>query len=364
MKKHNIKNERVKRKFIRWLREADGCCEATISNIEKAVLIYEEFTKAADFGLYSPDRAIEFKKYLKKREFRGKLISITTYYTYLRHLRKFFTWLAWQPGYKSKISHDSIDYLKIKEKEERMATQTTPRNYPSLEYVTSLANSINIESEVDQRDRALISFTLLSGMRDEAIVTLPLDCFDEENLIINQNPRAGVRTKFSKYILTSLFRFDEKLLEYVVDWVKYLKRKGLGSADPLFPRSKNKQGNENLSFESATEIEPIFWQGTGRIREIFKKRSQAAGLPYFPPHTFRHLAVDLALKHCRTGEEIKAISQNFGHEHIATTLSSYANYGSARLTEILKSIDFSGKQPISDHRLYEQIEKLILDNRK
>jgi len=361
MKKHNLKNERVKRKFIRWLREADGCCEATIGNIEKAVLIYEGFTKSADFGSYSPDKAIEFKKYLKKRESRGKPISISTYYTYLRHLRKFFTWLAWQPGYKSKIPHDSIDYLKIKEKEERMATQTTPRNYPSLEYVLNLANSIDINSEIDQRDRALVSFTLLSGMRDEAIVTLPLDCFNEENLIINQNPRAGVKTKFSKYILSSLFRFDERLIKYVIDWVKYLKGKGFGSADPLFPRSKNRRSNENLSFESATEIEPIFWQGTGRIREIFKRRSQAAGLPYFPPHTFRHLAVDLALKHCQTGEEIKAVSQNFGHEHIATTLSSYANYGSARLTEILKSINFTGKQPIQDDDKIEKIRKILLD---
>ncbi|PKK83704.1 MAG: hypothetical protein CVT49_07400 [candidate division Zixibacteria bacterium HGW-Zixibacteria-1] len=361
MKKHNIKNERVKRKFIQWLREADGCCEATIDNIEKAVLIYEEFTKTADFGSYSPDKAIEFKKHLRNREFRGRPISIVTYHTYLRHLRKFFAWLAWQPGYKSKIAHDSIDYLKIKEKEERMATQTTPRNYPSLEYAIKMANSITINSEVDQRDRALISFTLLSGMRDEAIVTLPLDCFDENNLTINQNPRAGVRTKFSKYIFTTLFRFDEQLVEYAVEWAKYLKKKGFGSADPLFPRSKTNQGKENLSFESATEIEPIFWQGTGRIREIFKKRSDEARLPYFPPHTFRHLAVDLALKHCRTGEEIKAISQNFGHEHIATTLSSYANYGNARLTEILKSIDFSKKQATIENDKIEKIRKILLD---
>ena len=40
---------------------------------------------------------------------------------------------------------------------------------------------------------------------------------------------------------------------------------------------------------------------------------------------------------------MKAISQNFGHEHIATTLSSYANYAPQRLSEIINTTDFSGK---------------------
>jgi integrase/recombinase XerD len=236
-----------------------------------------------------------------------------------------------------------VSYLKVSEKEERIATQCRPVKYPPLEDVIKLADSIKMDSEIDLRDRALISFTLLSGMRVEAIVTLPLGCFDEENLTISQDPKQGVHTKFSKYIASTLLQFDDKLVGHVVGWVKYLKTKGFGSQDPLFPRSKTERGEDNLSFEVAAEVEPIFWQGTGRIREIFKTRSQEAGLPYYSPHTFRHLAFDLALRHCRTGEQMKAISQNFGHEHLATTLSSYANYDPQRLSEIIKDMDFSGK---------------------
>jgi len=250
----------------------------------------------------------------------------------------------------------------LSEKEERIATQYIPRKYPPLEYVVKLANSIQITSEIDLRDRGLISFTLLSGMRDKAIVTLPLGCFDEETLTITQNPRQGVQTKFSKYIPSTLFRFNDELVGYVIEWVKHLKTKGFGSQDPLFPCSKLGQGKDNLSFEQATKVQPIFWQGTGRFREIFKKRSQEAGLPYYPPHTFRHLAIDLAFKHCRTGEQIKAISQNFGHEHIATTLSSYANYDPQRLSEILKNMHFSGKPTESDEGKIEKIKKILLDN--
>ena len=361
MIKVNVKNERMKRLFFKRLKEARGRCDATVNNVEKAILLYEEFTKYADLATYRPDKAIEFKKWLKKREFRGKVISITTYHTYLRHIRTFFNWLSEQAGYRSKITHDVVEYLSISEKEERIATQQTPRNYPPLEYVIKLADSIKPTIEIDLRDRALIAFTLLSGMRDKAIVTLPLSCFDIEKLSISQNPKQGVETKFSKYIPSTLFTFNNKLLEYITEWVKHLKSKGFGSQDPLFPRSKKEQGDDNLSFEKAHDVEPVFWQGTGRMREIFKERAREAGLSYYPPHTFRHLAVDLALKHCKTGEQIKAISQNFGHEHIATTLSSYANYAPDRLSEILKSMDFSGKPSKANDTKLEEIKKILLD---
>jgi integrase len=356
MSKVNGKNERVKRRFFSWAKEAQGYSDSTVNNIEKAILLWEDFTKHEDFWKYKPNKAAEFKKWLKKREFRGKIISLTTYHTYLRYLIKFFSWLSWQPGYTSKIRRDTVAYLTISEKEERIATQQNPVKYPPLEYVIKLTDSIKINSEIDLRDRALISFTLLSGMRDKAIVTLPLGCFDEESLTVSQNPRQGVQTKFSKYIPSTLFKFNDNLLDYVIEWVKHLKAKGFGSQDPLFPRSKTGKGEDNLSFEPATEVEPEFWKSTGMMREIFKKRSKDAGLLYYPPHTFRHLAVDQALKHCRTGEQIKAISQNFGHEHIATTLCSYANYDPARLSEILKKLDFSEKPSES---LEDKIDMLL-----
>lgn len=357
----NIKNEKIKRSFFKWLKEANGSCESTIEKIESAIVLYEEFTKFADFTTFSPDKAISFKKWLKNKEFKGRIISLVTHYSYLRSLRKFFSWLCSQSGYKSKINTTTIEYLSISEKEERIATQQNIRSYPTLEYVKQLADSIIINNEIDQRDRSLISFTLLSGMRDKAIITLPLGCIDEEKLIILQNPRQGVQTKFSKFISSTLLKFDDMLLKYIIDWVKYVKFKGFDSKDPLFPRSKTEQGINSLSFEPAKEVIPEFWQGTGRIRDIFKTRSEEANLKYYPPHTYRHLAIDLALKNCKTGEQIKAISQNFGHEHIATTLSSYANYDFNRLSEILKNIDFSEKVIKNENSKLEEIKKILLD---
>lgn len=359
MIKVNAKNERTKRSFFRYLKNADGCCDSTINSIESAILRWQEFAQNEDYSLYNADKAIDFKKWLGKREHQGKPLSLVTYHAYLRHLRKFFNWLVREPGYKSRIKPNAVDFLKVTEKEERMATQSAPRNYPSLEYVRKLVDSITIRHEIDLRDRAMISFTLLSGMRDQAIASLPLGCFDEAERLIVQNPRQGVKTKFAKLIPTTLFTFDEKLLDYVIDWSKHLKTKGFGSQDPLFPRAKADQGSDNLSFESSTEVEPVFWHGAGRVRAIFRKRSQQAALPYYPPHTFRHLAINLAFKACKNGQEIKAISQNFGHENIATTISIYGNYPPAQLAEIITDMDFSGKQQPTVNDELREIKKLL-----
>ena len=215
--KQNAKNERTKREFLRWLKNARGRCNATVNAVEKALLLYQDFTGNEDVGLFRPDKAIDFKKWLQKREFRGSVISPATYCAHLKNLMGFFEWLSWQIGYKTKIKRTSVDYLRVTDKEERMASQRTPRNFPSLDYVVKMAGSIQAVTEIDLRDRALISFTLLSGMRDQAVVTLPLGCFDENKLLIDQNPRRGVATKFSKLIPTTIFRFDEVLLAHILE---------------------------------------------------------------------------------------------------------------------------------------------------
>lgn len=356
--KVNIKNERIKRGFFRYLKEANRCCKSTINSIEKAILLYEDFTKHADFNTFNSDKAVAFKDWLKAKKYREKLISVNTYFAYLRSLRKFFTWVSWQSGYKSRITPNIIAYLSTTTKEEKMATQSPPRNYPSQEYVINLTDSIKINSEIDQRDRALIAFAFLTGMRDKAVVTLPLGCFDEEKLTISQNPKLGVDTKFSKYINSVVFKFNKKLVDYVIDWVKFLKVKGFGAKDPMFPRSKLEQNKDGLSYQKATKVEPKFWSTTGRIREIFKARSRVAGLPYYSPNTYRHLAIDLAIKHCRGGEQIKAVSQTFGHEHITTTLSVYGNFNSDRLSNVLGKIDFSEESDNSEKQI-EKIREII-----
>jgi site-specific recombinase XerD len=360
MSKVNIKNEQIKRKYFKYLRDAEGFSESTVDSFNKAILVFEEFTKYEDFRKkFNPDKMSDFKEWIKKREFKDKVISLVTFHAYIRNLRKFFIWLREQPGYKSNIRLDVIGYLKLKNNEERMATQKVPIAYPDLEYVIKLTGSIVCQTEINKRDRALIAFTFLTGMRDSAIVSLPLKCVDLNKLEIHQNPMQGVKTKFSKYIESIIFKFDEKLVQYVKDWVKLLDDKGFKGNNPLFPRSKTNQDMINISFDKAVEVEPAFWSSAGTMRGIFKKRTEYAGLKYYPPHSYRHSTKALAFKRCKNGEELHAVSQNFGHENLATTFGSYGNYPSNRLSEILKNIDFSGKSSVIDTDTIKKMKELI-----
>lgn len=89
MNKVNARNERTKRAFFRYLKNADGCCDSTVNSIENAILRWQEFSKDEDFALYNADKAIEFKKWLLKQDNHGKPLALVTYHAYVRHLRKF-----------------------------------------------------------------------------------------------------------------------------------------------------------------------------------------------------------------------------------------------------------------------------------
>jgi integrase/recombinase XerD len=131
-----------------------------------------------DFSKFNPDKATKYKKWLRNSKNKGKTIQLCTYNNYLRSLKKFFSWLSLQPGYKSKIIATEICYLKISDSDERIGGQTEGKRYPDIEYVLGLTESIVINNEVDMRDRALISFAALTGIRDTALATLPIGCID------------------------------------------------------------------------------------------------------------------------------------------------------------------------------------------
>lgn len=300
-----------------------------------------------------------FKQWLLERRFRGKPLANTSYTNYLRYLGAFFAWLSHQPGFKSKITIDTVDYLNATAKEKRMARQVTPRDYPEFDYCKGLASSITGTSEVDRRDKALISFFVLTGLRDLAATTLSLGSFSEDDRIIEQDPRHGVKTKFSKHILSPLYQIDERLVENFVSWVHLLKKKGFSPEAPLFPRSKKSQGSDNSSFENPTEVEPYYWLTAGPIRTIFKRRSKQTGLPYYPPHTFRHSMISKAWKHCRTPEELKALSQSVGHENLLTTLAEYAAFDRKKLARIAQSMDFSKEATLNSDAMLETIKKML-----
>jgi integrase len=339
-------NEKIKRRYFNWVSGALGQSVSTIKLKENALWKYDEFSKHQDYKKFNSKIAEAFRKWLEtnKNIKTGKVLDKTTQYGILRHVNHFFTWLSIQTGYKSKIKSDDIVYLRLSRADMKIATSSKMPKYPSLEYILRLC-SFNVINEIDQRDRALIAFTALSGMRDFAIITLSLGCFNPETLLVEQLSSLGVHTKFSKDIHTTLFQFNPELVKYVLDWYRYLKEvKLFNNTSPFFPSTKIEIDSKTHQSFISKGIDNSQWSNANSMRTVFKIRSKQVGLEYYPPHRFRHFAIREASKYAVTAEQIKAISQNVGHENVSTTFMSYGAIDEYRVASIINQLDFGSKQ--------------------
>ena len=189
---------------------------------------------------------------------------------------------------------------------------------------------------IEQRNQALIAFTLLAGARDSAIASMKLKHVDLLANCIFQDARE-VKTKNSKTFTTYFFPVGDEILQIVVDWVNFLKTDLLWSNDdPLFPKTHVINGDDHVFVASC--IKPEHWSNATPIRTIFREEFEAAGLPYFNPHSFRKTLVTLGEQQCKTPEEFKAWSQNLGHEKVLTTFYSYGEVQQHRQGEIFQQL--------------------------
>ena len=344
------KNEQIKRRFYDYLKNSKGFSEETIKCYEKAIWLWEDFTKKSDFSSFNRTITRAFKDWLKSKKKVNSQESISLSYSYntLRFIKAFFDWLSKQAGYKSKINQTDVDYLNLTRKEIKEATQPKSVKYPVLDEIKRVIENIEGKTEIEMRDKALFSIALLVGARISAIRTLTMESFDRNRLILYQDPALGVETKFSKKIVSLLMPFSYKeTLDYFLQWFDYLeKERKFKPDDPIFPATKIENGKENISYYNTGKVEPKKLKNSSSLRKIFKKRFEQAGISYYHPHTFRHWWVREISKLPLTEEEKKAISQSLGHENIGTTFGSYG-YGKIeenRQIEIIKNIDFESRK--------------------
>lgn len=335
----NKQNEILKHKFLIFLENAEKYSSLSIEKIEKAIHHYQICHNSEDFGKYNLNKAIAYKKYLEQKSY-----AQSSYRTYLHHIKLFFTWLSKQDGFKRKIKVDDVEYFNPPR---AIASQPVLVPFPTHNEILKIFNSLPSITEVDLRNRALIAFTYCTGMRDKAISTLPYSAVDIGNLHVVQDPRKGVKVKFSKIIYSKIFKYDEKLILTLCDWYKLLQSKQFQPHEPFFPKSKQLQMEDGFSYIESTEIDRIGWRSTVSIRKIFKEAAVRAGISYFPPHSFRHSAISKAIECVKNFKEFKAISQNFGHEDVKTILESYANSTPDKLLNILDGIDVNRPEKMS-----------------
>ena len=356
MKTYNPDNERSKRRYFTYLKEAKRYSEASLDGVAKALNRFETRTGFRDFKSFHIQQAIAFKRHLsEQRNARtGERLSKATVYATLTALRNFFHWLAGQPGFRSRLSYSDADYFSPSGAETRVAKARRETRVPTLEQIRFVLDSMPAETEIERRNHALIAFTLVTGARDRAIASFKLKHVDLKNWRVHQDAR-DVRTKFSKTFTTTFFPVGAEVRQIVEEWVDYLTRDKLwGLDDPLFPATQVAVGI-NRQFE-AVGLDRRHWSGAGPIRRIFKEAFEAAGFPYFNPHSFRKTLVLFGEQLCRSPEEFKAWSQNLGHEKVLTTFSSYGEVAAPRQAAIIR--DLANPKP-DESRLIELVRRLM-----
>ena len=338
MTKYNANNERIKRKYLTFLKQAKGQNEASIDAVAKAITRFESYNRYKDFKAFHFEQAIGFKKHLanQKHHKTGKPLSLATMNGAVRHLKAFIEWLSQETGYKSRIKYSDAEYFNLSEKEARTAKATRQKPVASVEQIKHVLAMMPNDTAIERRDRALIAFTLLTGARDSAIASLKLKHIDIKAGTVYQDARE-VNTKFSKSFTTSFFPVGDDVRDIVVQWVEYLGSDLLmGSDAPLFPKTKMSLGCDN-SFQVAG-LAGEHWSSAAAIRKIFKEAFALAELPNFNPHSFRNTLAALGESLCHSAEEFKAWSQNLGHEGVLTTLYSYGEVQPMRQVEIIQKL--------------------------
>jgi hypothetical protein len=107
------------------LKEAKRHSEPTVDAVAKALGPFRGIdTKYRDFKAFHFEQAIAFKRRLteQKNQQTGEKLSKATLNSTLAQSKRFFHWLAGQPGYKSRLQYSDADYFNLSEKDVRVAT--------------------------------------------------------------------------------------------------------------------------------------------------------------------------------------------------------------------------------------------------
>lgn len=336
--KPNPANERLKHQYFHWLRNADQRADKSIEQVAMALDRFEAFSNRRDFRQLRVEQAQPFKKHLAKLKGQrsGAGLSKATINSTLYAMRDFVRWLADQKGFRTRLVRTDAAYFSPSRHDEAIARGSRPVKVPELEQVEALVASMPTDTPIDRRNRAIVALIALTGARDNAVASLRIGDLDMNDQHLFQDSR-HVRTKFRKAFTTWFFPVGEQFVEIVADWKRELETvHGFGPSAPLFPRSESRFGPNGSNMLPTLGRDG--WANADPIRKVFKAACQTAGLPDFKPHSLRHMLARIGEKRSLTAEQMKAWSQNLGHEKMMTTFTSYGTIPDYRQREIVLSM--------------------------
>src|SRR5258705_1855236 len=154
MRKHNPENERIKRAYFEYLKEARRLSERSIDAAAAALSRFEDYTKYRSFERFRTQQAVAFKRRLAEQvsQRTGERLSKQSLFSTLNALRAFFHWLAGQPGYRSHLSYGDSDYFNLSEKESRIAKASSQKPTPTIEQILHVLGAMPSATAIERRN--------------------------------------------------------------------------------------------------------------------------------------------------------------------------------------------------------------------
>ena len=322
----NPKNEEILEEYSKYLmyKRPVKLTKDTVNAKRLHIEDFDEFCKYRDFKMFTSDVGTKYYDFLLSRE-----LSYSTMFSYLYDIKEFLSWYF--RTHKIKNSNkliDSLETLTPRDEDIRLSHRLTYVDYPTREEFDRIIDFPE-QTIADKRDKAILAFMFISCARVGAISTTNIAAVDLDKMIYRQDPLEGIQTKKKKHIITKLLPFGEQYTKLFVDWILYLKNEwSFDDTSPLFPKIRNLTKGEVIIRE--------FLGGETEYNKMIEKRCIAAGVKKFNPHSFRHFGIFEALKYVRNGTQLRALSQNVGHELITNILEQYAKMRPEIYTDIIE----------------------------
>lgn len=155
MRKINEENERIKRRYLQYLKTANRKDASTVHKATEGILRFEASANFVSFKRFHIEQVIKFQDRINSEVSKttGKLLSKSTISAVLAANKAFFFWLAGQDGYKSRIRYSDADYFNMDAKGQRVASTTRETPYPSMEMARHAFNYMPEGAEIEHATR-------------------------------------------------------------------------------------------------------------------------------------------------------------------------------------------------------------------
>ena len=256
---------------------------------------------------------------------RTNPLSHTTQYKALTTIRLFFQFAcaAWSVRYQ-KIQPAWIETLQPRSKPEPSLEE---HRFYTLDEVRAIA-AVSAATLREERGQVAACLLFLSGMRPDALASIPRQCVDLPNRRLLQIPSMGIRTKNDKAAITYLLDIPD-LFALVERWDRRVRRMAPTSLwyAPIA-----------LSGLHLKETTRAIVGRASAIGDDLRRICDRAGVEYKSPHKFRHGHIVYARGLASNMEEVKAISQNVMHANAIITDQVYSALTTNQVQSVITTL--------------------------